>query len=84
MKEKLKEGIITQINEQEEIIEIRNTPFHLIVNKENGTCKLTTGNYLVTSKIYKNKEEAIKRLENTDIELIGAMIFSFIKNVKIL
>lgn len=59
----------TQINEESTNLEaVKNTPFTLVI-KENNV-QIVCGEYLVTRKVFKNKEEAIKYVNCKPWELI--------------
>lgn len=61
---------------------VENTPFTLIT--KDGVTKIAIGNHLSSIDVYDDEEEAIKRVNSSDWELITSVIYYLIKNLKIL
>ena len=61
---------------------VENTPFTLIT--KDGETKISIGNHLSSVDIYDNEEEAIKRVNSSDWELITSVIYYLIKNLNTL
>ena len=59
---------------------VENTPFTLIT--KDGETKISIGNHLSSIDVYDNEEEAIKRVNSSDWELITSVIYYLIKNLK--
>ena len=61
---------------------IEGTPFTLLT--KDGVTKIVIGNQLASADVYENKEEAIKRVNSSDWELVTSVIYYLIKNLKTL
>lgn len=61
---------------------VENTPFTLIT--KDGETKISIGNHLSSIDVYDNEDEAIKRVNSSDWELITSVIYYLIKNLKTL
>ena len=61
---------------------VEGTPFTLLT--KNGETKIVIGNQLASADVYDNEEEALKRVNSSDWELVTSSIYYLIKNLKTL
>jgi hypothetical protein len=71
-----------KLSETQTVRYVELTPFNIVTEKDKG-CYIVIGNEIAELTIYKTEEEAKKRIEQTDWQLIGATIFNYMKNIEI-
>ena len=73
---------MNKIEKDFKIERVENTPFTLIT--KDGVTKIAIGNLIASEDVYENLEDAIKRVNSSDWDLITSVIYYLIKNLKTL
>ena len=73
---------MNKIEKDFNIERVENTPFTLFT--KDGVTKIAIGNLIASADVYENLEDAIKRVNSSDWDLITSVIYYLIKNLKTL
>ena len=73
---------MNKIEKDFNIERVENTPFTFIT--KDGETKIAIGNLIASNDVYENLEDAIKRVNSSDWDLITSVIYYLIKNLKTL